>query len=158
MIHRSQAIDDTAEGSTNSLRRVFLPGMFAVSLLSFVGATAGTDPVQAGHPGTCASRSIDRLSFGLSGPQGDIGDAAWQTFLAEQITPRFPAGHTVFEARGQWLGTDGQVVQERSRVLEVVHDGSPQQQRRVHEIVALYKSEFAQEAVLVTRNTVLACL
>lgn len=141
----------------NALVAAVLAIIFALGDSSFVGG-ARSAPAASMPAGNCQPRAVYRLSFGLSGPQGDIGDSAWQSFLAQQIAPRFPAGHTVFEAQGQWLGANGQVVQERSRVVEVVHDGSAQQQQRVNEIVAHYKRHYQQEAVLVTRSNVLACL
>ena len=107
---------------------------------------------------SCQARTVERLSFGLSGPRGDLGDSSWTAFVEGEIAPRFPAGHTVYDTRGQWRGADGKVVHERSRMVEVVHDGAPRHRQEVREIVTAYKRAFAQEAVLVTRSTAVACL
>src|SRR5688500_17329335 len=42
------------------------------------------------------------LYFGLARPSGVVSDANWQSFLRDEITPRFPDGLTVWEADGQW--------------------------------------------------------
>ena len=41
----------------------------------------------------------------------------WQRFLADTVTPRFPAGLTVFDARGQWLPPSGELQREPVKVV-----------------------------------------
>src|SRR6185295_1361436 len=56
------------------------------------------------------------LLFGRS----RVSEANWARFLAAEVTPRFPDGFTVFDARGQWRapGSD-RISRERSKVLTI---------------------------------------
>lgn len=50
-----------------------------------------------------------------------VSDAEWQAFLADTVTPRFPDGLTVLDARGQWLDTSvGRLYRESTKVLNVL--------------------------------------
>jgi hypothetical protein len=98
----------------------------------------------------------DVLYFGRNAPGGaEISDSAWQRFVDEVLTPRFPAGLTIWDAAGQWRGASGQVERERSKVLTLLHAGDAAADTLVVEAVGEYKRRFAQEAVL--RERVLTC-
>jgi hypothetical protein len=81
-----------------------------------------------------------------------VGDSAWQGFLDQVLTPRFPAGLTILDATGQWKGRSGMVEQERSHVVTVFHSGDAASRRAVQEVVLEYKRRFGQEAVLRERT------
>lgn len=105
--------------------------------------------------GQQAMRS-ESLYFGTNKASGGtVTDAEWQTFLNEEVTPRFPDGLSVIKVSGQWKPSTGPVVVEASHVLNVVHPNLPKQQRAFEEIVASYKARFSQESVL--RVSTLAC-
>src|SRR5207253_3721246 len=58
------------------------------------------------------------LYFGLSRTAGaEISDAEFAAFLAQVVTPRFPEGLSVLEARGQWRDSAGRTVREPARVV-----------------------------------------
>ena len=48
-----------------------------------------------------------RLYFGQSMNGRPIATAAWRDFVARVVTPRFPDGFTIYDARGQWRAADG---------------------------------------------------
>lgn len=114
-------------------------------------------PVRPGDPSACSERRQDRLLFGMNSPDGPIAEAQWQAFLAEVVTPRFPAGLTVYAAKGQWRGDSGQIEQEDSRALELIHEDTAAERKRVVEIADEYKRRFQQEAVLIVSAPVRAC-
>lgn len=88
------------------------------------------------------------MLFGLSRPGGGhVSQGAWNRFLAERITPRFPAGLTVFSGRGQWQGPDGRLVHERARIVLIVTEATPEAVAALHGIQEAYRSRFAQGAV-----------
>jgi hypothetical protein len=66
----------------------------------------------------------------------------------EHVTPRFPAGLTVIEARGQYRTRAGQLVREPSSLLILIHDGSEASRGAIEEIRRIYKRLFDQESVL----------
>jgi len=107
---------------------------------------------------SCAERVHDRLFFGLRTPDGIVSDRAWRQFLAEIVTPRFPDGLTVVDAMGQWRAAGQQdVTVEPSRVVEIAHDDSPETNRHIHEMVAIYKHQYHQDSVMLTRARVEVC-
>lgn len=87
---------------------------------------------------------------------GEVSDSAWAAFLKEEVTPRFPDGITVLEARGQWRGQDGTLVRERTWLLLLYHDRSEATSLAVTAVTAAYAHRFAQEAVL--RDRSLTCV
>ena len=88
------------------------------------------------------------LYFGLKRPAGTVSEGEWQTFLREQVTPRFPDGLTVWEADGQWRRPNGSIGKERAKVLLLVHDETPLARAALAALVETYKRKFEQESVL----------
>jgi uncharacterized protein DUF3574 len=90
-----------------------------------------------------------QLFFGLSRPDGaDVSAAEWQSFLAETVTPRFPAGFTVSAVEGQWRA-DGTaaIVRESSRILLIVHPAG-EGDAAIAAMIDAYKARFRQDSVL----------
>jgi Protein of unknown function (DUF3574) len=110
---------------------------------------AGATPAAARCAAGDSALVRDVLYFGRNTPSGyELSDSAWQQYVDEVITPRFPAGLTIWDAAGQWRGASGQVERERSKVLALLHAGDPSSDRLVTEAIGEYKRRFAQEAVL----------
>ena len=87
------------------------------------------------------------------GDGGTVSEEAWQTFLADTVTPRFPDGLTVLDARGQWLDTgEGRLYRESTKVLNVLvpADVSEAGVGAVREISDIYKERFDQQVVFHT--------
>jgi hypothetical protein len=97
-------------------------------------------------PGKAVSET---LFFGLSRADGAVvSDTEFTRFVDEVIEPRFPDGFTVWKGEGEWRGKSGEAVHEASRIVQIVHPPSDQANRQVEEIMARYKADFHQEAVL----------
>jgi hypothetical protein len=89
------------------------------------------------------------MFFGLSVPGGQvISEQAWQAFVDEVITPRFPEGFSVVDASGQWRENSGHIAHEKSKILIVLHRADASVVRKLDEIRGEYKSRFKQEAVI----------
>jgi len=88
------------------------------------------------------------MYFGLTRPLGKVSEAQWQSFLREKVTPRFPDGLTVWEAKGQWRGADGRITRERAKVLLLVHADTADVRTAIQAIIADYKRDYQQESVL----------
>ncbi len=128
-----------------------------ISLLS-LSACASHSKFSPQSNGSCAPKILERIYFGADSPDGPVSDQAWNEFLNTTITPRFPEGLTVFEANGQWFGLNNQIVKEKSRIVEIVHPDKLGLKDAVAEIATAYKKLFQQEAVLVLREPIEACL
>ena len=82
-----------------------------------------------------------------------VPEEEWADFLADTVTPRFPDGLTVFDARGQWLDTsEGRLYRESTRVLNVlVPTGAADAGvASALAIADVYKGRFEQQAVFYT--------
>ena len=101
---------------------------------------------------------VAQLLFGRDiGHRLGVSEAAWEEFLAGEITPRFPEGLTVINATGQWRDPSGwqvrrdpsgwQVRREPSKIVIIVLPGKGDDQARVDAIVAAYKRRFHQQSV-----------
>lgn len=89
------------------------------------------------------------LYFGLSRPHGaDITAAEWQSFVDNDVTPRFKEGLTVFDARGQWLGENGKVAREPSKALMLIHAATAQSEQNIEALRTRYRQRFQQESVM----------
>ena len=90
-----------------------------------------------------------RLFMGRGGEAGEVvTDADWEAFLAGTVTPRFPDGLTVLDARGQWRDQGGALQTERSKLLVILAPPGDDGERRIDEISKEYISRFQQESVL----------
>jgi len=95
---------------------------------------------------------VDSLYFGTTRPGGAVTADDWARFIADEATPRFPAGLTAWPASGQWRGSDGHIEREAAYVLTLVHADSPATEAAVAALMQRYKAMFRQEAVLRTRT------
>ena len=90
-----------------------------------------------------------QLFMGRGNQDGEVvNDAAWDAFLEETVTPRFPDGLTVLDARGQWRDSEGQILKERSKLLVILAPPSDDGMRLIDEISDEYERRFNQESVL----------
>ncbi|MBD2054774.1 DUF3574 domain-containing protein [Oculatella sp. FACHB-28] len=93
------------------------------------------------------------LFFGRNIPDGgEVSEAQFETFLDEVITPRFPAGLTVFEAEGQFQDSTGTIIEEQSKVVRLLLDDTVENEAAIDEIINAYIQRFNQESVLLAVN------
>lgn len=95
------------------------------------------------------------LLFGRNiGDRPGVSDAAFADFLAREITPRFPDGLTVVDARGQWRdGERGRIVREPSKLVLLTFRDESKRRESLSTIVELYKDRFRQQSVLTSLRT-----
>ena len=89
------------------------------------------------------------LLFGRRiGNRGLVSEAEWASFVAREITPRFPDGLTVFDAAGQWRDPKrGAIVREPSKVVLIVFRDEAQRREHLDAIADAYKRRFNQQSV-----------
>ena len=91
------------------------------------------------------------LFFGTAKPDGTaVSDAEWEAFLDTEITSRFPEGLTVLSGNGQWQGEDGEIVEERSKIVILLYprEAVDESNAEIEQIRAAYEAQFQQESVL----------
>jgi Protein of unknown function (DUF3574) len=87
---------------------------------------------------------------------GAVSDADWASYLAEEVTPRFPEGLTVLDAAGQWRDPSGVISRERSKLLILIVFDAPGHLPKVQAMIDAYLKRFHQQAVLHTEHAVCA--
>jgi hypothetical protein len=95
------------------------------------------------------------LVFGRNiGDRLGVSDAAFADFLAREITPRFPDGLTVVDARGQWRDSErSRIVREPSKLVLLTFPDDATQRERLTAIADAYKKRFRQQSVLISLRT-----
>ena len=87
--------------------------------------------------------------MGRSNQSGEVvDDAAWATFLEDTVTPLFPDGLTVLDAQGQWRGSEGVILKERSKLLVILAPPGDDKMSLTDEVSDEFKRRFGQESVL----------
>jgi hypothetical protein len=93
------------------------------------------------------------LYFGTGIPSGGaVSGEDWAAFVDSSVTPRFPAGLTVWPAAGQWQSANGSISRESSYVVNLLYPLDADAGPKVEALVAEYKTKFRQEAVLRVRG------
>ncbi len=89
------------------------------------------------------------LYFGSQKPGADVSKEQFDRFVDREVTPRFPEGLTSLAGYGQFKGSDGEIVEERSFVLILLYPlGDEEANGEIEEIRAAYERTFEQESVL----------
>jgi hypothetical protein len=119
-----------------------LPGSIARAEMS--GAQTGIS-----CPTKAALMARLELLFGMSRKDAaPISDAEWQSFVDQEVTPRFPDGLTIVQGYGQWRNSKGVIAKENSRVLMIWYDPKADSDERIEAIRNAYKARFQQESVM----------
>ena len=87
---------------------------------------------------------------------GAVSDADWASYLAQEVTPRFPAGLTAVDAAGQWRDPSGVMQRERSKMLIIIVFDAPAHLPKVQAMIDIYLKRFNHQAVLHTEHAVCA--
>jgi hypothetical protein len=113
------------------------------------GMLAGCAALPAPCPTPGKSILWAQLAFGRAiNGQGVVSDEDFQRFVDTEVTPRFPDGLSLVDARGQWRGADGQVVREPSKILMLALPPGAESLKKVDAVREAYKRTFHQEAVM----------
>ena len=90
------------------------------------------------------------LFFGLSRPGGRITARQFDRFVDADVTPRSPDGLTVVAGDGQFRLADGEIVEESSKLLILLHAGEDVDSKEIEDIRGAYVDRFDQQSVLRT--------
>jgi len=124
-----------------------------VSLIALSGCTA--------LPQVCSGSAEPMVTaemlFGRKvGDRLGVSEAAFANFVAAEVTPRFPDGLTVIDARGQWREPSGMIVREPSKVVLLTFRDDAGSRAGLDAIADAYKRRFRQQSVLTTMRGVCA--
>jgi hypothetical protein len=121
----------------------------AVLLLLFAGFADGAGAQLVDCRGGQKPSQVAEMMFGRKiGDRIGVSETEWNRFVEREITPRFPAGLTVFNASGQWQDqSTKKVVHEPSKIVQIVLPGEVEDIPRLNEIAEAYKTRFRQQSV-----------
>jgi hypothetical protein len=99
--------------------------------------------------GTQKPMAVAELMFGRNiGRRIGVSETQWRRFVDREITPRFPLGLTIVDARGQWRDAATKaLVREPSKLVTIVLPGEAGDDARLNEIATVYKKRFRQDSV-----------
>ncbi len=135
------------------LNKLALP----LAILLLAGCQTPAAPRQQIPPHTapvavCGSGDImmqTTLWFGMNKPDGGTVSALeWQQFVDHEVTPRFKAGLSVYDGKGQWLANNGSVMRENSKALMLIHAPDRATSDSINVLRDHYKQRFGQESVM----------
>jgi hypothetical protein len=116
----------------------------AAIVLALAAACNVASAQQLQCSGNQKSWLVAELLFG----RDHVSDARWSRFLADEITPRFPDGLTVYDAQGQWRAPASSAIsKQRSKVVMIAMPPGPDNDSRLQQIVEAYKTRFKQQSV-----------
>jgi hypothetical protein len=136
-------------GGGHGAFRVFAHPTVIASLLALTlsGRSASAQPneCQAGQK----PQQVAELLFGRNiGDRLGVSETQWARFVDREISPRFPDGLTVLDAKGEWRDSVRKtIVHELSKVVEIVLPGKPDDVAALNQIAQAYKSRFRQQSV-----------
>ena len=88
------------------------------------------------------------MFFGRSVGSRVVSQSQFAAFLATEITPRFPDGLTVIDARGQWRNDQrGVIIREPSKLVKIVFADDAPKRAALDAIAESYKKKFHQQSV-----------
>ncbi|UXI69594.1 DUF3574 domain-containing protein [Tahibacter amnicola] len=123
-------------------------------LVSLCGCAITPRPATSCAPGL-QPHIRDVLYFGQSRPDGSaVTPEQWEKFQHDVLTSAFPEGLTVIDGEGYWRSEAGSLVREGSRLVILLHPPGEASGAAVDDVIARYRVQFQQEAVLREQSAV----
>ncbi|MCU1726133.1 DUF3574 domain-containing protein [Pseudomonas sp. 7P_10.2_Bac1] len=121
--------------------------LLAVAVLVAFGIAREQKP----SPSEAYGRSMVRSELYFAA----VDREAWDAFLSEEVTPRFPDGLSWYTVHGQWRGPSGQPEKLPSRIMLLIHADNSANREALATIGQLFQERFGY-AVLQVVNPVRA--
>jgi hypothetical protein len=128
------------------------PARMAVAQTAAQKSATATLKGDAAHPAHAARWMDTRLYFGLGpadAPDKGVSEAGWREFLDKEVTARFPAGLSVVDVYGQWLGKDEKAPERiRSKELIIDYPSTTENAAKIQAIRAAWKQKTGDQSVM----------
>ncbi len=117
-------------------------GVALLGLIALTAAAIAQPSLQC--TGAQKPWTVAELLFG----RGNVSDFNWNRFVDAEVTPRFPDGLTIYDARGQWRNPQtSKISRERSKVVMIAMPPDAGNEAKLQEIIEAYKTRFKQQSV-----------
>ena len=117
-------------------------------LLAFGCALAAAGTAAACPPGLHAAATAE-LFFNVGDNDGGAAIGDWRRFVADEVTPRFPAQLTATAVFGASPDQAGDFAREPARALVLVLTGEQTERKRIEQIRAAYRDHFGLDSTLI---------
>ena len=85
-----------------------------------------------------------------------VSHIAWEEFVAQEITPRFPEGLSVLDVQGQFMNQTGSLIKENTKMVLILIPllpvGGIDPMKLIDEIMQAYSKKFQRTFFLRTHN------
>jgi hypothetical protein len=89
------------------------------------------------------------LYFGLSrNDSGVVTQDEWLAFEDTVIATLFPYGSTIFESNGKWMNESGVIISERSKLVTLINELTPELSAKIDTLRERYKRYHHQTSVM----------
>jgi len=112
--------------------------------MSLVAALA--QPAIADPACTAPAEKMARVELFFA--TASVTPRSFASFLAREVTPRFPDGLSLFQVYGQWRDAARHIHREPSRLLLIYYRSDAATNDKIEAIRAAYKKRFHQQSVL----------
>lgn len=117
-------------------------------LIASVFTGCASLPHQACAPGQQAMLSAELLFGRKIGDHVGVSEAAFRSFVDAEVTPRFPDGLTILDARGQYRDRErGKLIREPSKLVLIATSDEAGSREKLAAITEAYKRSFSQQSV-----------
>jgi hypothetical protein len=129
------------------MTRLFWRTVLALCLAS-PGWAARAQSLGCPFPGQTPMLVVQLLLGQDIGGGRSVSPAEWRDFVSAAVTPRFPDGFTISDARGQWMDRQThRIIVEPSKIILIAVEDTPMVRERLEAVVSLYRSRFHQQSV-----------
>jgi hypothetical protein len=134
-------------GGPGAFRALAHPTAAAILLALAWSSNAFAQPLEC--RAGLEARQVAELLFGRkTGDRLGVSETQFGRFVDRKISPRFPDGLTVLDARGAWRDSARKtIVHEPSKLVEIVLPGKPDDVDELKAIAQAYKERFRQQSV-----------
>jgi len=129
------------------LREGLLP-IAGVAALLLAGCASQPRELASNCPAASQKPTAELLFGRGSNSVPTVSEAEFRRFLNREVSPRFPDGLTVVNARGSWTPQASSTIGDRPKLVMIVLRGGADDQAKLEAIRTAYQAQYHQESVL----------
>ena len=116
--------------------------------LALAGCATPSEKIVASCPNATQKPTAAMVFGRVSSGAPSVSEAEFNRFITREVSPRFPDGLTVVDARGHWTPPAGSTIHDPSKLVMVVLRGAPDDGAKLSAIRAAYQTRYHQQSLL----------
>ena len=127
--------------------KILLP-IISFAALALAGCATPSEEIVASCP-NASQKPTAAMVFGRASTGApSVSEAEFNRFITREVSPRFPDGLTVVNARGHWTPPAGSTIRDPSKLVMVVLRGTPDDGAKLDAIRVAYEARYHQQSLL----------